>query len=406
MKTRIERDRHFQCVPGPGGCVAPAPKKLAAGRNAGKCIPRATWWVRTRNSAGKRVSLAFKTELEAKTAAQKVEAALVLGVNFTPRAAAVTAPTFKVVAEEALKLYISLNALSPSTTQNHESYLKQHLLPAFGSKPVTPTTFNRLEVQSFIASQREVIRDSTLRVSLPTLSIILDHAVQRGLLPTNPMRGAGRLWRPKQQAEVDPFTPVQIRAVLTSAAAVDHDFGVLVQVMAQTGVRPGEGLGLRRCDLDLDRAEIHVEGSWSHNRLGPTKTRRNRVVSLLYPVAEGRAIWRPADAGLETRRVLDGLRGLKVVPANPEGRIWSMSHVRFNRLWRLALKRAGLALRKPHTLRHSFASVLLSRDANILAIQKAGGWKGTSVLLRTYAKWIEEADGASSDASSQLTSQL
>ena len=182
---------------------------------------------------------------------------------------------------------------------------------------------------------------------------------------------------------------------------MEPDFGVLVQVMAQTGVRPGEGLGLRRCDLDLERAEIHVQVTWSHNRLGPTKTRKTRVVSLLFPVSEARAVWRPADAGIETLRVLDGLRGLRVLPADPEGRLWKMSSTKFDRLWRRALKRAGLAFRKPHTLRHSFASVLLSRGANILAIQKAGGWRSAQVLLQVYAKWIEEADSDASTATSR-----
>jgi len=48
----------------------------------------------------------------------------------------------------------------------------------------------------------------------------------------------------------------------------------------------------------------------------------------------------------------------------------------------------GWPLGSPTTLRHSFASILLSRGANILAIQKAGGWRSAQVLLQVYAKWI------------------
>jgi integrase len=405
MKTRIERDRHFGCEP--GTCTAPAPRKLAAGRNQGRCVPRRTWWLRAVNSAGRRVSIGFKSEQEAREAARKVEAAWILGQDYTPRTATSTVPLFRDVGEAALKLHASLNALSPATIKNHDSYLKQHLVPAFGSKPMMPKVFNRLAIREFIAAQRGVMMDSTLRASLPTLGIILDHAVERGLLATNPLRGAERLWRPKESNEVEPFTPEQISTVLASAEAVDKDFAVLVQVMAQTGVRPGEGLGLRRCDLDLNRAEIHVEGSWSHNRLGPTKTRKTRVVSLLFPVSEVRAVWRPADAGAVTRRVLDGFRGLTVLPADPEGRLWNMSSTKFDRLWKRVLKKAGLAFRKPHTLRHSFASILLSRGANLLAIQKAGGWRSAQVLLKVYSKWIEEAGSdASIPTSRPLGAQL
>jgi integrase len=59
--------------------------------------------------------------------------------------------------------------------------------------------------------------------------------------------------------------------------------------------------------------------------------------------------------------------------------------------------------RKPHALRHAFASILLSRGANLLYVTKAGGWSNATTLLKVYSKWIEEAPDASSVASSDLT---
>ena len=206
MTVRVECDRHYFCVA--GKCVAPAPKKLAAGRAAGACVPRRVWWLRTKNSAGRRVSLAFKTEQEARLSAQKVEAARVLGQDYSPRSAvAPSAPRFREVAETAIKLYIGLNNLSHGTVVNHTSYLKQHLVPEFGSKPVTAEHFSRLAIKTFIAKQREIMADSTLKTSLPTLSLVLDHAVDRGLLSSNPMRGSERLWKPKASEEVHPVRP-------------------------------------------------------------------------------------------------------------------------------------------------------------------------------------------------------
>jgi integrase len=100
--------------------------------------------------------------------------------------------------------------------------------------------------------------------------------------------------------------------------------------------------------------------------------------------------------------VLDGLRGLKVLPADPEGRLWNMSSTKFDLLWKRALKRAGLAFRKPHTLRHTFASVLLSRGGNVFAIQEAGGWRSATVLLAVYAKWVKEATVGNTEANNRI----
>jgi hypothetical protein len=86
MATRVEQDRHYLCEP--DTCKAPAPRKLAAGRNVGACVPRRTWWLRTVNSVGKRVSIAFRSDQEAREAARKVEAARILGQDYRPRTAA------------------------------------------------------------------------------------------------------------------------------------------------------------------------------------------------------------------------------------------------------------------------------------------------------------------------------
>jgi hypothetical protein len=48
-----------------------------------------------------------------------------------------------------------------------------------------------------------------------------------------------------------------------------------------------------RQDIDLERGTALVQRRWSRQRLGPKKTGRARSVSLLHPVADDTADWRP-----------------------------------------------------------------------------------------------------------------
>ncbi len=335
-------------------------------------------------------------------AGAKVDAARVLGQEYQPKLVTPKVPTFSEVAREALDLYGKLMKSRASTRRNHEAFLQNHLAPHFGAKPVTAANFTTLEIQRFIIAAQASLGDGTLKVNLPVLRLILDHGVKLGLLPANPMRTGERLWRSEPSAEtVDPFRSSSLRSILKAARAVDADFAVLLQVMAQAGLRPGEALGLRRCDVDLVAATVSVRGSFSGGRMGPTKNVHSvRRVSLLYPVTEDTPAWLPKAAGIGTRAVLDRLQVLVATTADAEARIWPMRVSQFFRLWTKTLTRAGLAYRKPHTLRHSWNSVLLSRGAPPLALVKPGGWANAITMLKVYAHWIPEEDSASSPASS------
>ena len=51
----------------------------------------------------------------------------------------------------------------------------------------------------------------------------------------------------------------------------------------------------------------------------------------------------------------------------------------------------------PHGLRHTFASLHLSRGTNLLWVQHQGGWKSPSVLLNTYAHFLPTEIGGFAD---------
>ena len=154
-----------------------------------------------------------------------------------------------------------------------------------------------------------------------------------------------------------------------------------------------------------------VRRTFSANRVGPTKTRQARTVSVLHPLLEDTPEWRP---GLTTgcRVVLEGLRRLRVQSVLPDAPLflrgggpwpsWAL-HVE----WRRTVAAAGVRYREPEQLRHSFASTMLSRNAPLLYVQKQGGWRSAAVLLRVYSRWLPPGvESPSTPLSSATPAQL
>jgi len=377
-------------------------RRLAAGRNVGPCVPRRTWWVRWMIQ-GQRFTEGYATEQEANVRRDQISALITLGGD--PRRPVVTKTRFKDVVTDALRSYQGTRSLRPATVENHRIAVERHLLPYFGEYIVDADHFDRAAIRKFIIHLRggdgtpRILADSSIKVMLPTLSLVLDHCVEAKLLLQNPLRGSGALWRAEQPGEdiIDPFTPDELKKIIRGAYEVDPDFGVLVQIVAQCGLRPGEGLGLRRCDVDIAKAEVNVRGSFSRRRMGPTKTRSStRSVSLTDHVVVDEAL---------SRSIIPRIKAMKITTMDPEERLFPLTAVQYwPRRWKRSLDKAGVRYRKPHMLRHTFASVLLSRGENILEVQEAGGWRSATVLLTTYAKWIKAAkrDGASNIASNRV----
>ena len=98
---------------------------------------------------------------------------------------------------------------------------------------------------------------------------------------------------------------------------------------------------------------------------------------------------------------------MKLAAMDPEARVWPLSAVAYwPRRWKQALIKAQVRYRKPHALRHTFASILLGRGENLLEVQEAGGWRSATVLLTTYARWIRAAKRSSGGARSGARSRV
>jgi integrase/recombinase XerD len=147
----------------------------------------------------------------------------------------------------------------------------------------------------------------------------------------------------------------------------------IVETLYATGVRISELVGLDRRDLDLDDGLIRVLGKGSKERIVPVG--RSARDALGVYLAQGRPqLVRPVRSAGDREAVVLNVRG---------GRLSRQSCWK---IVRTAGERAGLTGRlSPHVLRHSCATHMLERGADIRVVQELLGHASISTT-QVYTK--------------------
>jgi integrase len=357
-------------------------------------------WYTVVNHEGKRISKMHSTRDAANEFKRDIEAGLARGDWALPNR---KAPTVGALADELLKTHEALKGVKVGTMENYASTIKAHVRPAFGDLPVTALTPRKIE--EWIAAKRAPggsvrfpargIGSRTIGVALTALGLICKRAVRDGYVRESPLAKLDRRRADAaRMAAPDPFDVSELQAILRAAEAIDPDWRVFLEFWARSGMRRGEVLALTWGDLDLSRGEARVSKTWSRRRLqDSTKTGRARTVSFCYPLPEAGPEWRPGSTP-ESRAFVERVRGLTVRGLGPEAVVFRDFAGRDpdGRRWKRTVTRAGVRYRCGETFRHSFASGLLSRGANLLHVQKAGGWTNATVLLKHYAASVEQGE--------------
>jgi integrase len=124
----------------------------------------------------------------------------------------------------------------------HEQVLRLYLLPRFGIKPLD--SIRRDEVKSFLAtlSSTGKLSRNSMRLILCTFRVILNHAVEDGLLERNPAEKLGRFTKVAAEQKVVASAMSRDEAARFLKAAEERfpDFYPLFLTALRAGLRRGE----------------------------------------------------------------------------------------------------------------------------------------------------------------------
>ena len=376
---------------------------------------RGAWWLfidyHGRRKA-KRVGIGKSGKKAAELAATRILAKLVEGDLSVLEPPAPAVPTFAAYAEQWLSAVAAVRC-QPSTLEQYRVRVRLRLLPHFGPLPLNAVTRERIkamlaaEVKAGLhrhrkhpATTTEPVAASTLRHALFTLCTILNSAVEDGLIPSNPAARFGRIAKTSgsEVAQVEVFRPAELRAVLEVAARDFPAMHPLILTLARTGLRLGEAIALQWGDIDLGQRTILVRRSRRRGQTRITKNGKARRVDMSRQLCEVLSGWRTlqeAEAAVDGRELPAGVfPSIEQSTDDQDG---------FRRDWTTILRRADVRYRKPHTLRHTFASMLIQAGEPLTYVQQQLGHHSAAFTLAVYGHLIPRADHRAVDSLDDVT---
>ncbi|MBA3844868.1 MAG: site-specific integrase, partial [Actinobacteria bacterium] len=275
--------------------------------------------------------------------------------------------------------------LKRSTLQDYESYLRVHLAPFFGERPLDSIDLELVE--EFIAAKRQQGKATKSAINyVLLLSAIFGHAIRRGWCTRNPVRDVEKP-RDDRSRDIRFLSGAELEALLAAVrqTTLGRSDRVLYLAAAMTGMRRGELLALRWQDIDWQSLQIRVRRNYTRGEFGTPKSRRSTRTVPLAP----RLVSELKDH-LERSRFSEAIDLVFCNPAS--GAVRDGSHIR--RRFIATAGRAGLRPVRFHDLRHTFGTQMAAAGAPMRAVQE---WMGHSNYQTTsiYADYaLDPARGA------------
>ncbi len=341
------------------------------------------------------------TRAKAQTELENVLADVRRGIWRPPVAEVVQAPrevpTFHVFASEWFERQKVEGGrrgkgLAPKGRENLQWRLSNHLLPAFASRRLDQITVEDVDRYRLSKVREGKLGVTSINKTLTTLAAILEAAVEYELIDRNPARGRRRRLPAVAPRRSWLDRADHISALLDAASKLDAEARVcrgqrraLLATLTFAGLRIGEALSLRWCDVDLARSTITV-------RVAKTDA-GVRVVNILPVLRDELGTYRARFDALPDALVFGTAIGTRQTMTNVRTRVLTRAVEKANQqLTKDGFERLPGGL-TPHSLRRTFASLLFAIGETPPYVMAQMGHATPNLTLAIYARCMDRRDG-------------
>jgi integrase len=255
------------------------------------------------------------------------------------------------------------------TLESYQSTYKVHVRPVLGHLPLRVIRVHHGEAikQNFHKLGLSASRGNDVLIQLKGL---FNFAVRQQHLGVNPFKNLDPLKQHKK--EIIYWNQVEVDQFLSSS--INDRFYPLYVLLLNTGLRKSEACGLMWDCVDFDQKIITVKRTRDREGLRETtKGGESRKVPMNIPTHE--ALLKVFQTRVHPSFVFCKANGEPI----------SYEHLT-DRLFRAAVKRAGVRQIRLHDLRTTFASHFCINNGNVFVLSKILGHKSVNITQKFYAE--------------------
>ena len=244
------------------------------------------------------------------------------------------------------------------------------------------------DIQTFLIYLRmeRNLAPQTVHHHYRTLNMVFCFALQQDFLITNPM---DKIAPPKlERKPIHAFTQEQAKVLIEDLNDGPLDLRCLLYLFITTGIRRGELLGLKWCNIEEKECIIHINHNVTYTSQSgivvstPKTIRSARSIPILPNILDSLLLLKKQQqkenpgSDINDGFVFHGKAGI-YVPKNPDA---------VTRRVKRFMKRHDLPDMSPHDLRHSCATLLLQSGADVKSVQDILGHTNASTTLNFYVR--------------------
>jgi len=306
--------------------------------------------------------------------------------------------------------------LKPRTLGSYRETFRLHVLPGLGALKVRQVLKGHLRT---ILSEKlrsgkvkrttegEVTKEvrgplarASVRIIHASIRAMLNAAVDDGIIAANPAEKLGRHLRlvtapAVRQQEIKAMTREQVARFLSASVGTLKEYErrhyALFLLLARTGMRLGEALALQWQDVNFSDHEIRVARAVSAGRIETPKSGHGRTVDMSNQLTF--TLMRLQVARKEETLNHGWVEMPSWIFCTENGTRLDESRVR--KVFGKMLTAAGLPGHfSPHSLRHTYASLLLQQGESPAYVQRQLGHASIQLTVDTYGRWLPAGNKA------------